>query len=91
MLGLLLQAKTPDTVVHGQSRGNRVRKRDVAECRHKQNRLASMGLRPGDRIEIINNTGGGRVILGLDNTRLAIGRGMAKRIMVSPVQDASKS
>ncbi len=71
--------------------GETVFVRDVAECRHKQNRLASMGLRAGDRIEIINNTGGGRVILGLDNTRLAIGRGMAKRIMVSPVQDASKA
>jgi len=47
-------------------------------------------LRAGDRVEIINNTGGGRVILGLENMRLAIGRGMAKRIMVSPMQDTCK-
>ncbi len=59
--------------------------REVAGCRHKQSRLASMGLKSGDRVEIINNTGGGRVILGLENTRLAIGRGMANKIMVSPV------
>jgi Fur family ferric uptake transcriptional regulator len=69
--------------------GETVFVREVAGCRHKQSRLASMGLRAGDRVEIINNTGGGRVILGLQNTRLAIGRGMAKKIMVSPVQDIS--
>ena len=49
-----------------------------------------MGLRAGDRVEIINNPGGGWVILGLENTRLAIGRGMAKRIMVSLAQDICK-
>ena len=70
--------------------GETVFVREVAGCKHKQGRLASMGLRAGDRVEIINNTGGGRVILGLENTRLAIGRGMAKRIMVSPMQDTCK-
>ena len=76
----LVMAKTGETVFV----------QDVAGCKHKQSRLASMGLRAGDRVEIINNPGGGRVILGLENTRLAIGRGMAKRIMVSPVQDTCK-
>ena len=71
--------------------GETVSVREVSECRHKQNRLASMGLRAGDRIEIINNTGGGRVILGLGTTRLAIGRGMAKRILVSPIHDSSEA
>ena len=67
--------------------GETVLVRDVAGCKHKQGRLASMGLRPGDRVEIINNTGGGRVILGLGSTRLAIGRGMANKIMVSAVKN----
>ncbi len=71
--------------------GETVFVREVARCKHKQSRLASMGLRAGDRVEIINNPGGGRVILGLENTRLAIGRGMAKRIMVSPAQDTCKA
>jgi len=70
--------------------GETVFVREVAGCKFKQGRLTSMGLRAGDRVEIINNTGGGRVILGLENTRLAIGRGMAKRIMVSPLQDTCK-
>ncbi|HKI48056.1 MAG TPA: transcriptional repressor [Desulfobacteria bacterium] len=71
--------------------GETVLVRDVAGCKHKQSRLASMGLRSGDRVEIINNMGGGRVILGLENTRLAIGRGMANRIMVSPIKDNSEA
>ena len=66
--------------------GETVFVREVAGCQQKQSRLASMGLRAGDRVEIINNTGGGRVILGLGAMRLAIGRGMAKKVMVSPVQ-----
>ena len=71
--------------------GEKVVVREVAGCRHKQARLTSMGLRPGDRVEIINNTGGGRVILGLENTRLAIGRGMANKIMVSLSENTSKA
>ncbi len=68
--------------------GETVYVRDVAGCKHKQGRLASMGLKSGDRVEIINNTGGGRVILGLESTRLAIGRGMANKIMISPEKES---
>ena len=46
-------------------------------------RLASMGLRPGDLLEVINNNGRGRLIVGLGNTRLAMGRGIARKIMVT--------
>ena len=45
-------------------------------------RLSSMGLRPGDTLEIINNNGMGRLIVGHGNTRLAMGRGIAQKIMV---------
>jgi Fur family ferric uptake transcriptional regulator len=57
--------------------------REMAGGRSALSRLSSMGLRPGDQIEIINNTGHGRIILGHDYTRLAIGRGVAQKIMVS--------
>jgi len=43
-----------------------------------------MGLRRGDSLEVINNNGLGRLILGHGTTRLALGRGMAQKIMVSP-------
>ncbi|MBW1775187.1 MAG: transcriptional repressor [Deltaproteobacteria bacterium] len=45
-------------------------------------RLSSMGLRPGDTLEIINNNGMGRLIVGHGATRLAMGRGIAQKIMV---------
>ncbi len=63
--------------------GERVVIREIAGGRKKQARLTDMGLRPGDLIEIINNAGRGRIILARGPTRLAIGRGIAEKIMVS--------
>jgi len=63
--------------------GERVMIREITGGRRKQARLTDMGLRPGDLIEIINNAGRGRIILALGPTRLAIGRGIAEKIMVS--------
>jgi Fur family ferric uptake transcriptional regulator len=40
-------------------------------------------MRAGDRLEIINNNGVGRLIVGHGSTRLALGRGIAQKIMVS--------
>ncbi len=63
--------------------GERVKIREWAGGRTGRARLASMGLRLGDHIEVVNNTGQGRIILGRDCTRLAIGRGIAYKILVS--------
>ena len=63
--------------------GERVAIREIAGGRRKQARLTDMGLRPGDFIEIINNVGRGRIILARGPIRLAIGRGIAEKIMVS--------
>ena len=63
--------------------GERVVVREMAGGTSARARLSDMGLRTGDHIEIINNNGMGRLILGHDCTRLAIGRGIAQKIMVS--------
>ena len=63
--------------------GERVVLREMAGGATARARLADMGLRLGDRIEIITNTGQGRLILGRGYTRLAVGRGIAQKIMVS--------
>lgn len=63
--------------------GERVVVKEMAGGMSARTRLSDMGLRTGDRIEIINNNGMGRLILGHDCTRLAIGRGIAQKIMVS--------
>ncbi|MGD8226780.1 MAG: transcriptional repressor [Desulfobacteraceae bacterium] len=57
--------------------------KDIMGGSHARSRLASMGLRRGDHLEIINNNGLGRLIVGHGPTRLAMGRGFARKIMVS--------
>ncbi len=52
-------------------------------------RLAAMGLRLGERLEIINNSGSGQVIVARKGTRLALGRGLAQKVLVSREQDGS--
>lgn len=63
--------------------GEKIVIKDMMGGREARARLASMGLRTGDRLEIINNNGLGRLIIGHGSTRLAIGRGIAQKIMVT--------
>jgi Fur family ferric uptake transcriptional regulator len=63
--------------------GERVLIREMAGGRTARKRMADMGLRLGDHIEIITNSGEGRLILARGCTRLAIGRGIAQKVMVS--------
>lgn len=62
--------------------------KEIAGGREARARLGDMGLRAGDQIEIINNNGLGRLILGRGSTRLAMGRGISHKIMVSLVDRA---
>ncbi len=50
-------------------------------------RLMTMGLRVGDKIEIITNQGQGQVVVALEYKRLALGRGLAGKIRVAVVKD----
>ncbi|MBW2335240.1 MAG: transcriptional repressor [Deltaproteobacteria bacterium] len=45
-------------------------------------RLLTMGLRKGDRIEIITNNGYGQLAIAADSKRYVLGRGLAEKIMV---------
>jgi Fur family ferric uptake transcriptional regulator len=63
--------------------GERVIIKEIIGGRAVKGRLASMGFRSGDVLEIINNEGQGRLIIGHGNTRLAIGRGMATNLIVA--------
>ncbi len=49
-----------------------------------QLRLATIGLRKGDEVEVITNSGAGQLVVAVNGTRLAFGRGIAKKIMVKP-------
>lgn len=45
-------------------------------------RLEDMGIRPGKEVEMLNNRGGGSLLVKVDESRIAVGRGMAMKIMV---------
>ena len=78
-----LSQRTPLIPLTMAKKGEIVAIREIAGGRRRQAGLTDMGLRPGDLIEVINNTGRGRIILARGPTRLAIGRGIAEEIMVS--------
>ena len=63
--------------------GEEVYIRDITGGSEVKSRLTSMGFRTGNRIEIINNDGMGKLIVGAGDSRVAIGRGMAEKIIVS--------
>ncbi len=44
--------------------------------------LQDMGLRPGNKVEMITNSGRGPLVLRIDECRIAIGRGAAMKIYV---------
>jgi len=48
-----------------------------------QRRLADMGLTPGVKVKVINSQRPGPVVIDIRGTRLALGHGVAHKIMVT--------
>jgi Fur family ferric uptake transcriptional regulator len=63
--------------------GERMIIAEMKAGRHARVKLTSMGLQPGDHVEIINNDNCGRLVIGHNNTRIAIGRGIGEKIFVT--------
>ena len=59
-----------------------IKKDRAMECH-----LRDMGLNTGKIIEVLNNQMQGPVLLKIDESRIAIGRGMAMKIMVRRVNE----
>jgi ferrous iron transport protein A len=57
----------------------------VAAGQRAARRLAEMGLIPGSEIEIMQNQGCGPLLLAIRDTRLAIERGIAHKLLVQQV------
>ncbi len=49
-------------------------------------RLAGLGLVPGGTVEVLRDNGG-PLLLAIGDTRLALGRGMAHKVLVSPITE----
>lgn len=62
--------------------GTMVRLVSVQGGRELRSRLADMGLVPGMELRVIRNTGG-PFIIAIKESRLALGRGMAQKILVT--------
>jgi ferrous iron transport protein A len=62
--------------------GRRVRFVAVDGGHALQGRLAALGLVPGAEIQVVQNEGRGPVILSVGSSRMALGRGMADKILV---------
>jgi Fur family transcriptional regulator, ferric uptake regulator len=64
--------------------GERLVIKDFTGGPNARMRLMSMGLRTGDCLEIVTNSGTGQLVVALDFNRYVIGRGMAQKILVEP-------
>jgi len=83
LCGECLAERTPLMPLAMAKSGEKVIIKEIMGGGSARGRLASMGLRPEDPLEIINNNGQGRLIVGHGTTRLALGRGMAQKVLVS--------
>ncbi len=52
-------------------------------------RLASLGFTPGARLRVVQNFGRGPIIVTLRDTRVALGRGEAHKILVEPLGESN--
>lgn len=64
--------------------GEPVRVTGFAQGRDIEKRLAGMGLTPGCEIHLMH-TDGGNLVVAVGNSRLALGHGLAQKILVTPV------
>jgi ferrous iron transport protein A len=62
--------------------GHEVVLREILGGMGIRRRLTNMGLHPGSKIKILSNSRGGPFVIGVGETRLMLGRGMAQKIMV---------
>ncbi|MBZ0157826.1 MAG: ferrous iron transport protein A [Alphaproteobacteria bacterium] len=54
----------------------------LPDCSEGLCRIEDMGLRAGKVVEMLNNEGRGALLLKIDESRIAIGRTMAMKILV---------
>ena len=62
--------------------GQQVQLKSIKGGRHLNHRLVEMGLTPGVSIRVLQNSGG-PLLLAISDSRIALGRGMARKVNVS--------
>ena len=56
------------------------------KCGGEQGRTEDMGLRVGKQVEMLNNGGGGPILLKVNESRIAVDRSTAMKIMVKEIR-----
>ena len=80
-LGLLSAGEKAEVVEVREKKGYHHGKKEGHIC-HAED----MGLRIGKTVEVLNNKGKGPLLLKVDDSRIAIGRGMAMKILVRRIE-----
>ena len=75
--GEIIEIKVGKVDISGQC----CEERNKGDCR-----VEDMGLRVGKRVEMLNNGGGGAVLLKVDEARIAIDRRTAMKIMIKELK-----
>jgi ferrous iron transport protein A len=65
--------------------GTRAVVRDIQGGKNIISRLSAMGLSVGSEVEILENRGQGPVLIRVRDTRIALGRGEALKIIVEEI------
>jgi Fe2+ transport system protein FeoA len=74
-----VETRTKLSAVHG---GESARIRQLAGGQAFWSRLAPLGFFPGARLRVIQNMGRGPLLIAVCDTRVALGRGEADKILV---------
>lgn len=62
--------------------GDRAEVLEIVSGNHPCGRMEDLGFRQGKMVEMLNNEGRGPLLVKIDESRLALGRGMAMKILV---------
>lgn len=65
--------------------GDKAKIVEIVSGRQMRTRIEDMGIRTGKVVEMLNNEGRGPVIIKVNDSRIAMGRGMAMKIMVERI------
>lgn len=66
--------------------GEQVKIKDFSGGADARMRLLTMGLRLGDKIEVLTNLNQGQLVVASDYNRYVLGRGLARKILVEPIK-----
>ena len=60
--------------------------REIVGGRGISVRLSEIGVYPGSTVKIISNQGTGPIVIGIGDAKVALGRGMAMKIIGEPIK-----